>query len=98
MNYRAVVAEFVGTFALVWVGILAIENMNGDLFGIAFAHGLAIAILVTATAATSGGHLNPAVTIALLMVRKVKLADALGYLIAQLLAGVAAAWLVNQAM
>lgn len=94
MNYRAMVAEFVGTFALVWVGIMAIGNMGGDLFGIAFAHGLAIAILVTATAAVSGGHLNPAVTVGLLMAKKIKLTDAFGYWIAQLSAGVVASWIV----
>ena len=94
MNYRAMVAEFVGTFALVWVGIMAIESLGTDLLGIAFAHGLAIAILVTATAAVSGGHLNPAVTVGLLMAKKISIGDAIGYWISQLLAGLVAAYVV----
>jgi MIP family channel proteins len=98
MNYRAMVAEFVGTFALVWVGILAIEHMKGDLLGIAFAHGLAIAILATATGAVSGGHLNPAVTLGFLMARKIKTADAFGYIVSQLAAGVLASLLVMNTM
>jgi MIP family channel proteins len=55
---------------------------------------LAIAILVTATAAVSGGHLNPAVTVGLLMAKKISIGDAIGYWIAQLLAGLVAAYVV----
>ena len=64
------VAEFVGTFALIFVGVGAIYHLgaieeNGGLLGIALAHGLTIAVMVSATGAISGGHLNPAVTFGL---------------------------------
>ncbi len=94
MNVRAYVAEFIGTFALVWVGIYAIYHLSGvpgGLVGIALAHGLAIAILISATMHVSGGHLNPAVTIAMLMTKRINLMDALGYIVCQLAAGFVAA-------
>lgn len=98
MNVRAYVAEFIGTFSLVWVGIYSIYHFSGTpggLLGIAVAHGLAIGILATATLPISGGHLNPAVTIAMLMTRRIKLLDALCYIVVQLAAGFAAAMLIK---
>lgn len=98
MNVRAYIAEFLGTFALVWVGIYAIHHLSGvpgGLVGIALAHGLAIGLLCTVTAAVSGGHLNPAVTIAMLMCKKIKFMDALCYIVVQLAAGFAAAMLIK---
>src|SRR6266581_9721399 len=53
------VAEFVGTFTLIFIGVGAIYN-NPGLLGVALAHGLAIAVMVSATGGISGGHLNPA--------------------------------------
>ncbi|MEE9212852.1 MAG: aquaporin [Phycisphaeraceae bacterium] len=91
------ICEFVGTFALCFVGIAAIKhlgNVPGGLVGIALAHGLTIAVMVSATGAISGGHLNPAVTIGLLLARKIDVGNAVGYLISQCLAGVAAAALL----
>jgi aquaporin Z len=99
MNVRAYVAEFFGTFALVWVGIYAIHHLGSlgaaGLVGIALAHGLAIALLASATMAVSGGHLNPAVTVAMLMARKIKFVDALGYIAFQLAGGFVAAMAVT---
>ena len=69
MNRKALVAEFISTFALVFVGVgaIAVDNMTGGksgLVGIALAHGLVLAVMISATMAISGGHVNPAVTIA----------------------------------
>jgi hypothetical protein len=52
-------AEFIGTFALIFVGVGAIYH-NVGLLAVAFAHGLTIAVMASATAGISGGHLNPA--------------------------------------
>ena len=52
-------AEFIGTFTLILIGAGAIMNGKADLLGIALAHGLAIAIMVSAFAAISGAHFNP---------------------------------------
>lgn len=91
------VAEFIGTFALIFIGIGAIYNLgglekNGGLLGIALAHGLAIAVMVSATAGISGGHLNPAVTFGLMLADKIDLKGAIAYWVAQLAGAVAAAW------
>ncbi len=103
MNTKALVAEFVGTFTLIFVGVgaIAANHMTGGasgLVGIALAHGLAIAVMVSATAAASGGHLNPAVTFGAWVAGKIKTPNAIGYLIAQCLGGIAAAWIITFAM
>lgn len=100
MNRRALVAEFIGTFTLIFIGIGAITGnyLNGGqtgLTGIALAHGLAIAVMVSATAATSGGHLNPAVTIGLFFAKKIGALNTIGYVIAQCLGAIAAAFLIK---
>ena len=64
------VAEFVGTFTLIFIGVGAIHNASDPtsgvgLRGVALAHGLAIAVMASATGGISGGHLNPAVTFGL---------------------------------
>src|ERR1700675_2219202 len=67
---QKLIAEFLGTFALVFFGAGAIctdQYLHGvgglGLLGIALAHGLAIGIMVSALGHISGGHFNPAVTI-----------------------------------
>ncbi|OGX05648.1 MAG: aquaporin [Omnitrophica WOR_2 bacterium GWA2_47_8] len=96
MNKKALIAEFIGTFTLIFIGVgsIASNYLNGGetgLVGIALAHGLAIAVMVSATAAVSGGHLNPAVTIGLFSAKKINAANTVGYVIAQCLGGIAAA-------
>lgn len=98
LNWKALLAEFIGTFALVFIGVSAIANSAGNLSSIAFAHGLIIATMVTATAAISGGHLNPAVTFGAFLTQKIDLANAAGYIIVQLLGGMFAASLVKLAV
>ena len=71
MNYsttQKAIAEFVGTLALIFIGagsICANQFLGGGvgLVGIALAHGLTIAVMVSAIGHISGGHINPAVTI-----------------------------------
>jgi MIP family channel proteins len=89
------VAEFIGTFALIFIGIGAIYHFGpvpGGLLGIAFAHGLTIAVMVAATAGISGGHLNPAVTFGLLVGGKINFKGAIAYWVAQLAGGTIAAF------
>lgn len=93
-NLPALVAEFIGTFTLIFVGVFSIHNANGDLLLVALAHGLAIAVMVSAFGHISGGHLNPAVTIGAWAGGKIKLGDALAYIVSQLLGGVVAAYAV----
>src|SRR5258708_6541984 len=86
------VAEFIGTFTLIFIGVGAIYN-NPGLLGVALAHGLAIAVMVSATGAISGGHLNPAVTFGLFVGGKIDFQKTIAYWIAQLAGGAAAGFL-----
>jgi MIP family channel proteins len=90
---RNAVTEALGVFALCFIGIMAI-NSAADLTGIAFAHGLAIAVMVAALGHVSGGHFNPAITLGLFLGRKIDLPMAGVYWAAQLLGGVIASVLV----
>lgn len=79
------IAEFIGTFLFVFTGVMACNlGAQHGLIVVAIAHGLALAVMITATAATSGGHLNPAVTIGFLATGKIRPAAAAGYILAQL--------------
>src|SRR3989449_8741353 len=88
---RPWIAEFVGTFALIFVGIGAIKTAGHDVLAVALAHGLTIAAFVSATMHISGGQLNPAVTFGLVCGGHMTVAGAIRYWIAQLLGGIAAA-------
>jgi MIP family channel proteins len=101
---QKLVAEFIGTFALIFIGagsicadqFLKTANQGGvGLLGIAVAHGLAIGIMVSAVGHISGGHFNPAVTIGFWVTRKMGTLEALGYWIAQLAGAIAAAYLLR---
>src|SRR4029077_17073705 len=88
---RPCFAEFIGTFALIFVGIGAIKTAGHDVLGVALAHGLTIAAFVSATMHISGGQLNPAVTFGLLCGGHMTIANAIRYWISQLLGGFTAA-------
>src|SRR5437588_5169453 len=91
----ALIAEFIGTFALCFIGILAIHHRpSGELVGIALAHGLTIAVMASATIHTSGGHLNPAVTLGFLVTGKIRPKAAFAYIAIQLFAGVVASLII----
>lgn len=92
---RPIVAEFVGTFALTFVGGAAIINgyvaaAATPLIDVAVAHGLILALLVTATMRISG-HLNPAVTIGIAVTRRISPSTAAIYIVSQLAGAVVAA-------
>jgi MIP family channel proteins len=95
-SWRHFAAEFIGTFALVFVGGASImaaqmsQNSNGLLVA-AIAHGLILALMVTATMRISG-HLNPAVTIGFLVTRRIEPIMGVVYIVAQLLGAVVAAY------
>jgi len=95
----ALVAEAVGTFLFFFVGAgsivlgdyLAASGGTGPgLLGVALAHGLALAVLVSSLGAVSGGHFNPAVTLAVWIMGKITPARAVLYVVAQLVGGLAA--------
>src|ERR1700730_2271363 len=96
---RRGVAEFIGTFTLIFIGvgsIVAAEQIHDpSLIGVALAHGLAIAVMVSALGHISGAHFNPAVTFAFLVTRRIKPALGLLYWLAQLAGAASAALLVR---
>jgi aquaporin Z len=97
---RRAVAEFVGTFTLLFVGIGSILTANQihdpSLIGVALAHGLAIAVMVSALGHISGAHFNPAITFAFLVTRRIKPALGLIYWAAQLAGATLGALVVQQ--
>jgi MIP family channel proteins len=95
-SWRHFVAEFIGTFALVFVGSAAIihSRVTGSPTGlteVAFAHGLILAVMVSALMRISG-HFNPAVTLAMLATRRIDPIMAALYVIAQLLGAIVAGY------
>ncbi len=95
MNSKALTAEFVGTFALVFVGAGAGAIGVGGLVGVALAHGLVLMAVAAAYGQISGAHINPAVTIALWVGRQIKTAEAVGYIVVQVLGGIVGAMMLR---
>jgi MIP family channel proteins len=93
---RAAIAEFVGTFALMFIGGGAIIVTGGEnLVAIAMAHGLILAVMVTATMHISGGQINPAVSIALSIIGKQPWSRTATFVAAQIAGATAAAFLLK---
>ena len=93
--FRRGVAEFLGAFALTFFGAGAIMVGSGGLVGVALAHGLAIALMVTAFAHISGGHFNPAVTLGFVVTRRIAPSLAVVYWSMQFAGAAAAAALLR---
>jgi aquaporin Z len=90
---RELGAEFLGTFALVAAvcGSALFSAPSAGLVAVAFAVGLSVLTMAYAVGHISGAHFNPAVTIGLVAGGRFEAAKAVGYIIAQLLGGFAAA-------
>jgi aquaporin Z len=92
---KAAIAEFIATFALILIGAGAVVlSANGqlDLVGVALAHGLTLAIMVSITAHLSGGLVNPAVAVSLWVTGKLSSTRALAFTVAELLGAVVGAF------
>ena len=83
---RKYVAEFVGTFVLVFIGCGSAVIAGGAVigyYGISFAFGLSVLAMAYAIGHVSGCHINPAVSIAMFAARKIKLKDLAMYILMQ---------------
>src|SRR6266513_1914773 len=93
-TWPALLAEAVGTFFFVGAGAIVVTTVAGPggpgLVGVALAHGLALAVLVSALAAVGSGHFNPAVSFAMWVAGRMTPVRAVSFVIAQLAGGVAA--------
>lgn len=90
------VAEFVGTFVLVFAscGSAVLAGDKIGFLGVSLAFGLSLLAMVYAIGPISGCHINPAVTLGLLITRKMDARDAPGYVVAQILGAIVAAGLL----
>jgi MIP family channel proteins len=95
-------AEFLGTFTLCFVGqgAIVVQHIVGhnDLLTIAIAHGLALAVMISALGATSGGHFNPAVTLGFVVTGRQSWTSAITYWLSQVLGAVVASVLLRAAV
>jgi aquaporin TIP len=95
---RLLLAEGLGTFLFFFVGIgaglsLAVgADASSSLVIVALAHGIVLAVLVSALGAVSGGHFNPAVTFGVWIAGHIPTQRAIAYVLAQLIGGLLAAW------
>jgi aquaporin Z len=89
-------AETFGTFVLVFAGLGTGVLAGGQVgnVGVALAFGLALLAMVFTVGPISGCHLNPAVTIAIVIGRRMKISEALGYMVAQIVGATIASGLV----
>jgi aquaporin TIP len=84
-------AEFVGAFTLIFIGGGAGIVSGQDIVAVALANGLAIGIMVSNLGHISGGHFNPAITLAFVATRRITGALAVAYWVAQLAGAIVAA-------
>ncbi len=91
-------AEFIGTFILVGIGglsvVAAVEHDMSPLVPGAFGFGLGLMAAIWAVGHVSGGHFNPAVTLAMVLDRRTGVGDAVGYVVAQVAGAIVAAYAV----
>lgn len=96
MGCKKLMAEMIGTFWLVLMGCGAatLAGFGIGPHGIAMAFGLAVVTMGYAVGGISGGHFNPAITIGLVAGGRFEGRDAVGYVIAQVIGAVIAAWVL----
>jgi aquaporin Z len=89
-------AELFGTFVLVFAGLTTAVIAGGQVhnIGVAFAFGLSLMAMAYTVGPISGCHINPAVTLGMLLTRRIQVGQALGYVVAQVIGAIIAAALV----
>jgi len=93
---RKYLAEFLGTFVLVFggVGSAVLAGSHIGFVGVAFAFGLALLAMVYTIGPISGCHINPAVTLGVLLAKRIGGRDAVMYMVAQIFGAIAASALI----
>ncbi len=90
-------AELVGTFILVFfgVGVAVVAGEKVGIVGIAFAFGFGLIAAAYGIGPISGCHINPAVSLGVWTAGRMKTADLLGYIVAQCVGAILAAWVLT---
>ncbi len=93
-------AEFIGTFVLVFLGTgtVAIANSGETAIGylgIGLAFGMAVMVMACAVGGVSGGNFNPAVSLAMMMNKRLEVKDGIFYIIAQFIGAIAASGVLS---
>jgi len=91
---RKYVAEIIGTFVLVFVGTGTVVIAKGSTLTIGLAFGLAVTIMAYSVGAISGGHFNPAVSLGMLLNKRISGKDFIGYVISQFIGAILASAMV----
>ena len=94
-DFKKYLAEFVGTFVLVFVACGMAGQTGGSLMETSAAFGLVIVAMAYSIGNISGCHINPAVSIAMLCAKKMTMKDFIGYVAAQFLGAIAGAAVLN---
>lgn len=103
-GFKSYWAEFLGTFTLCFIGqgAIGVQALLGTggagLLPVAVAHGLALALMISALGATSGGHFNPAVTFGFVVTGRQSWTSAITYWISQLVGALAASFLLRSVL
>jgi aquaporin Z len=99
LDVRSALAELIGSFVFLFIGFMGVTAMIAFTGGggastvleIGFAFGLGLFVAIHFAGVVSGGHFNPAVTIAALADKRIDITNAVGYIVAQVIGGLAAA-------
>lgn len=83
------ISEFVGTFVLVFVACGVAVVTNADVVATSLAFGLVIVAMAYSIGNVSGCHINPAVSLAMLITKKMNVKDFIGYVVAQVIGALA---------
>lgn len=100
MNTRAYVAELLGTFVFFTIGLTAVQGVGAlgagapVLVVVPLAFGLGLLVAIFAFGHLSGGHFNPAVSVAMAIDRRITPVDAVAYIVAQVIGAIGAAGLI----
>jgi MIP family channel proteins len=104
LNVKAVIAELLGTFLFFTIGYLSVAALNATnpptpaLLVVPFAFGFGLLAAIFAFGHISGGHFNPAVTVAMVLDKRTTPVDAVGYIVAQVAGAIAAGLFVMVAV
>ena len=100
MNARKYLAELLGTFLFMMVGYMSVPAFHNaappapNLLVVPFAFGLGLLAAIFAFGRISGGHFNPAVTVAMVLDRRTTPVEGVAYIVAQIIGAIAAAVVV----